>query len=287
MRTIALQGGQIDFTPDVPNALAATLKGNPSLQVVPTAATGGERIAVSCRMPPTDDVRVRQALSLAIDRNAVNQAAWGGFGIPATREVPPSIPQYYNSEPLSNYAYNPKAAQALLNSYMADKGLQQMPPITLESIPGVGLSNLYGPVITANLAALNWTVNFVTLDASTWVPKLSAPFGQHQIDNGFCSTNVPAQYIPNFFAYMSGAAKNYSDYSNPQMDTLIQQLLSASSVAETASVVLQLEVLVNTELPNIYLVWPQKIYGLSAKVQGFQPSGIAIDARMRNLWLKP
>ncbi len=170
---------------------------------------------------------------------------------------------------------------------MADKGLQQMPPITLESIPGVGLSNLYGQVDTANLAALNWTVNFVTLDASTWVPKLSAPFGQHQIDNGFCSTNVPAQYIPNFFAYMSGAAKNYSDYSNPQMDTLIQQLLSASSVAETASVVLQLEVLVNTELPNIYLVWPQKIYGLSAKVQGFQPSGIAIDARMRNLWLKP
>ena len=62
---------------------------------------------------PTDDVRVRQALAYAIDKQAIINDILKGTGVPATRPVPSVIDYAYNKN-VQTYAYDPDKAKQLL-----------------------------------------------------------------------------------------------------------------------------------------------------------------------------
>ncbi len=62
--------------------------------------------------PFFQDVRVRQAINHAIDRSSIIAAVGGGFGIPVTQIVHPSLPEYNPN--LEGFAFDPDGARALL-----------------------------------------------------------------------------------------------------------------------------------------------------------------------------
>ena len=80
------------------------------------------------KAPPFDDVRVRQAFCLSVDRQKLVDKVLKGGQSPAKSFTPPGtggfIPQY-------GFHYDPKKARKLLNSYLAEKGMEKLPPIEL------------------------------------------------------------------------------------------------------------------------------------------------------------
>ena len=74
---------------------------------------------------PFDDIRVRQAAQMAMDRHAWNQAMSGGEGFPYRGSlVPPThAASFQVPEDEFPYAYNPERAKALLEEYAAEKGI--------------------------------------------------------------------------------------------------------------------------------------------------------------------
>lgn len=98
-RIAALLSGSADVATSVDPTTAETVKANPALKVVPSPGGTALTFSMFTDAPPFNDVRIRQALKLVIDREAMVQTALLGFGVPGNdNPVPPTSPDAYRSD---------------------------------------------------------------------------------------------------------------------------------------------------------------------------------------------
>ena len=83
-RATAVRGGRADIAVSPPANLLASLKNDSSLNVVSVPSAQVEIIVLNTKKPPFDNVKVRRAVSLAIDRSAIIKSGLFGFAQPAT-----------------------------------------------------------------------------------------------------------------------------------------------------------------------------------------------------------
>jgi len=87
--------GEYGGDPDVLEALAKEV---PALKITSETDIGMEFLAFNNRRAPFSDPKFRAALSAAIDRNVLVQAAWNGFAVPSTSHVSPALPFWYAAD---------------------------------------------------------------------------------------------------------------------------------------------------------------------------------------------
>jgi oligopeptide transport system substrate-binding protein len=109
--------GALDWVPRTPNDLAEALRERPDHRIAPALVVYYYRVNVG--RPPLDDARVREALSLAIDRESLVRDVLRLGQLAATRVVPPGIPGY--EPPESALGFDPERARRLL----ADAGFPE------------------------------------------------------------------------------------------------------------------------------------------------------------------
>lgn len=111
-RILALQKGEVDAINFVPKSRVAELKADPNIEVLMFPSSFTNYLSLNDRRTPFDDKRVRQALSYAIDRDALIKAVNFGIGEPATGFRPRGS-LYYNDS-LPGWPYDLEKAKALL-----------------------------------------------------------------------------------------------------------------------------------------------------------------------------
>ncbi|WP_229872248.1 ABC transporter substrate-binding protein [Promicromonospora soli] len=115
----AVRAGDIDmaYNMQAPDLLSG-LEQDEDLQVVDGTSTGEVLLALNNAEPPFDDLRVRQAVMHAIDREAVLSTAWAGHGQLIGSMVPPTDPYYQDLT--DAYPYDPDRARELLGEAGAE-----------------------------------------------------------------------------------------------------------------------------------------------------------------------
>ncbi|HEV2908309.1 MAG TPA: peptide ABC transporter substrate-binding protein, partial [Candidatus Eremiobacteraceae bacterium] len=113
-QTLLTQVGshEIDFYFDAPEVQYALLKAIDGVRVTARPNQSFEHISFNCGRPPLDDVRVRQALSYAIDWNRLAQDVYLGLGLQGMADIAPSTWAYDPS--VKPYPFDPGRAKALL-----------------------------------------------------------------------------------------------------------------------------------------------------------------------------
>ena len=106
----ALAAGEIDFAGIQP-AHAAFVRRRPDLAVLDYPVIYPYGIVFNTRRPPFDDVRVRRAVALAVDRQEIVDGYLYGFGTVADGAVPPDVPGYLPGRPTPT---DPDSARRLL-----------------------------------------------------------------------------------------------------------------------------------------------------------------------------
>lgn len=95
----ALLGGQVDAITDLPAAQVSVAKANKSLAVLNSEVGGWLPLCMAIDMPPFDDVRVRQAMRLLVDRKGMVEQVLSGYGRIAKDLYAPFDPAYASDLP--------------------------------------------------------------------------------------------------------------------------------------------------------------------------------------------
>lgn len=113
-RCMALQSGEADISiADIPSENKAVIEGDDTLDTFEVDGTLGFFLIENYENPMLQDVKVRQALNYAIDRQAIVDSLLDGAGTPATGLMTPNTP-YVSQENSKGYTYNLDKAKGLL-----------------------------------------------------------------------------------------------------------------------------------------------------------------------------
>lgn len=193
-----------------------------------------------------ENVELRRAISLAINRDEVNEVAYSGTQSPATGVVPPQIPGA-TDDLCDHCRYDPDGAKAAFEAWQ-EAGNSLQGPVTLQ----VNAGSDHEPalqVMVDNLKAVGIDARF---DA---VPE--DDYGQLLQENcQLCRFNWVADYPtydnflqPMFFSGAIGAGPNFGRYSNPEFDRLLQEAIATIDDEERAEKFQQAEsILVNDDI---------------------------------------
>ena len=168
----AMLSGDLDILAGVsaPELLTA-FESDDRFEVLQGLTNGEVTLSLNGRRPPLDDVLVRQAVSHAIDRDAVVDLAYAGYGTPIGSFSTPLDPWYRDLTEV--YPYDPDRARELLT----EAGVEN---VTLEMVlPPVSYASRSGEIIASQLAEVGITVNITNVEWGVWLEDV---FTNHDFD---------------------------------------------------------------------------------------------------------
>jgi oligopeptide transport system substrate-binding protein len=205
--------------------------------------------------------QLRQAISMAIDREAVNQQIFGGTRPPADGLVAPNVPGRTENQCGDLCTYQPERARQLFEA----TGFQG--PIELTSNADAGNAEWMQATCVTITQALGRECNFVPVP--TFGEFRSAINGR-ELSRLF-RTGWVADYpsIENFLnpMYRTGAASNDGEYSNPAVDALLARADAAPSVEESNSLYQEAERMIIQDMPAIPVYFQSFQAGWSERLQ--------------------
>ncbi|GAA3221394.1 ABC transporter substrate-binding protein [Pseudonocardia petroleophila] len=211
-----------------------------------TTYLGMNTIAFPIYDPKYADPRVRVALSMAIDRQAVSDQVYDGLRDPAAGIVPPGLDGYVDGQCGENCTYNPDRAKQLL----AEAGFTG--PIELTSnADGAGNQEVFQAFCISITNATGLECNFVPVPTfAEFRTTINAREATTPFRTGW-SADYPS--IENFLnpLYRTGASANDGEYSNPQVDALLAQGDAAPSPDAAFGFYQEAERLILQDMPTI------------------------------------
>jgi peptide/nickel transport system substrate-binding protein len=233
--------------------------------------------APNFRLPIFQDVRVRQAMALAVNRREMLQALYQGLGTVAQSPIHPSLWQY--DKDLKGYGYDPARAKQLLAEagwtagtdgilqksgqrfkvkygFLAGKDYQNQALLIQQYLRAVGIDvdvqaiergDFFGRYFTAGGA--------IELVGIAWFNLLFPP--QSELEDNFKSTGSGAKVI---------------GYNNAEMDRLLDQAILTRDRARQRALYAQIQQLVIDDVPHVLTVRPDVIWGVRKRFT--LPAGI-------------
>lgn len=162
----AMMAGDVDAFPNFPAPEnLAQFEADPRFQVIVGSTEGETILAMNNAREPFDDVRVRQAVAHAIDRQAVIDGAMFGFGVPIGSHFAPQNPAYEDLTGLS--AFDPEKSKALL----AEAGLADGFETTL-ALPPPSYARRGGEIVASQLRAVGIEAEIVNMEWAQWLEQV-------------------------------------------------------------------------------------------------------------------
>lgn len=214
---------------------------------------------------PFDDVRVRQAINYAIDRDAMAGALLQGTGAPATQYIPPSDPGY--GEELTGFNYDPEKAKKLLTEAGYPDGFK----VNL-SFPTSGSGNMIPIPMNETLQRDLEKVGIkVELQPIEWGAMLG-DFFTGKIPGGAEAMNISLGYVlPSLWStwFHSKSTINVGKFNSPKVDGLLDSISSEFDATKQADLYKQLDTALVEESPWLVVVNDLNPRVLAKNVNGF------------------
>ena len=164
--TTSLRTGQLDLVRDIPTQLLPLLEKEPGLVHSVKNAYSFDWLALNAAKPPFNDVRVRQAINMAIDRDALAVAVYGKGAKGSTAQIA-TANSFHHPKKLPTFVYDPEKAKKLL----ADAGQSNL-KFTLASSTVKPQLGQEATVIQAQLAKIGVTVTLQAMEHQAWLANV-------------------------------------------------------------------------------------------------------------------
>jgi peptide/nickel transport system substrate-binding protein len=240
-RLAQLRSGQLDFADGLSPSSIPQLSGRAKATVVPVF--GNYFIAPNVRKPPLNDRRVRQAISLSLDRGRMNQVVFAGKGRIARGFFAPTSQWYQATVPSGP---NVAAAKRLLAGTACENGCS----LTFTLLSGIEWVLQVATVAQQNLKAIGIDAKIEQLDSSVAYSRLFAGDFEITVSGIFDYTDFPDVTAGLALLSDSPLKALYSGYQSAAMDGAVKLALSRSGKAQRAAIA-RVNALFGQDLPLI------------------------------------
>ncbi len=196
---------------------------------------------------PFDDVRVRQALCYAVDKKAVIDLAFDGYGIPLGTSMFPSFSKYYDESLTDYYGFDQAKAKELLTEAGYPDGFEMTITVPSNYTPHVNTAT----VLVELLREVGIKATVVPVDWSTWLEEVYGNRKFQSTVTGLTSDNMTARKLLERFG--SEVGNNFTNYSNAEYDEILEKALRATDDAEQTELYRALERNLTENAANVYL----------------------------------
>ena len=260
-------------------AFAAAIQ--PNTKLIYTESPANPTLSLNNRLPPLDDVRVRQALAYALDREKLVNIFWRDSGLLAAGALPPGLPGYGGAtEPLP---FDPARARALL----AEAGYADPADLGALTYYTAGYDTVGGlvtAVITLWQETLGINIEPVLIDPYTYNEQLYAGDIGHFFASGWCADYPDPQNFLDIL-YHSGSGQNLSGYANAQVDDLLEQARVERDTAARLALYAQVEQQLVADVPVIFLAHGVTAVLVKPRVQNYVLTPLGV-AQWDQVWLE-
>jgi peptide/nickel transport system substrate-binding protein len=249
----ALLAGDIDGTNNFATDALAVFEGNPQFKVLVGTTEGETILSTNNKKPPFDNLKVRQAMAHALDRQAIIDGTTNGYGTPIGAPFAPHNPYYVDLT--ATYPHDVAAAKALL----AEAGLPDGFSATLK-LPPVAYARTSGQIIASQFAEVGIKLELINVEWAQW------------LEDVYTNKDFDLTIVSHVEPFDIGNYANpdyYFGYDNPEFQALIDKLNGTTDEAARKELAIEAQTILANDAVNGYLfelaqtgVWNAKLEGM-------------------------
>ncbi|GJH42087.1 ABC transporter substrate-binding protein [Pasteurella canis] len=268
VRYAKLQKGECHAAPYPNPADIAKLKADPNINLLTKPGLNVGYLNFNVKKAPFDNVKVRQALNYAVNKEAIIESVYQGAGQVAKNPIPPTMWSY--NDDVKDYEYNPEKAKALLKEAGFENGFET----DLWAMP---VSRPYNPNARrmAELVQADWEkvgvkTKIVSYEWGEYLKRMRA--GDHQTgmmgwtgDNGdpdnFLNTLLSCAAVE--------SGSNYAKFCHPEFNDLVTKAAQVTDPAERTAIYKQAQVVFKEQAPWITIAHSTTYFPVRKEATGY------------------
>jgi len=261
-RVAGLRSGTIDFA-ELDDVAYSLLENDDGVAVHSLQGFSNRCAFINCEREPFTDVRVRQAISKALDRQEMIDKLAGGYG-QLTGTLSTGWAEYYIPVDELPYDVDIEGAKALL----AEAGFPNGFDCTILTLTPLPYSQI-PTVMQAQLAKAGINAEILVLETGTWLDKI------HEFDYDIHVNGYRFNYDPDAILgrnFVCGSEANFGVWCNEEYDQLRLEAVATSDVAKRKEIYHRMQKMILEEVPILSLWVGYDFYGTSKRLKGFEPS---------------
>jgi len=268
---MALRAGDVDVLVEVTPEIATSLQNDPNFTVLSGPQELVQIVAINKTRSPFSDLRVRQAMAMAVDRAQLIELVAQGFSSPVGSHIAPGAPFYADMTWV--YPHDPGKARELLAEAGYENGFTAM--LTLPANYSFHVRT--GEVLAAQFAQIGIRVNLELVDWPTWLERV---YGQGDFD--LTVIGHVGRVDPALTLYFYGPDR--PDYyfrrgwENSELNELLKRGATIAAPEIRQSIYTVAQYIIAKEVVNIFLQVPHRILVHRRNVSGLKvPSLYVLD----------
>ena len=258
---LALKGGTIDMCVRVSSTQASQLTSN--FNIHEGSMNLVQALYINNAVKPFDDVRVRQAMCYATDKQEIIDLAFEGKGSPLGSSMFPAFGKYYIPELTDKYTKDLSKARELLEEAGYPDGFDMTITVPSNYQPHVDAAQ----VIVEQLKAVGIRASIQLVEWNTWLSDVYAGRKYETTVIGVDASSLTADALLERF--YSQAADNFTNFSDPEYDKLYEESQVTLDDARRTELFKQMETILSDRAANVYIQDMAEFVPLKKQLDGY------------------
>lgn len=246
-----------------------------------TSSLAVNHFPLNNKNPKLSDKRVRQAMMWAIDRQTVIDEIFSGTAVIATANLSPAMGIYYNPD-VTQYSYDPEKAAALLDEAgwtLGSDGVREKDgeklSFTCTTITGDQTRRPEAELVQQYLKEVGIDMQLEEAPVATILEKMrNAEMDASLYNWTYGGTSVDPD---DGGTLRSDGASNFSHYSNPRVDELLDQGLRSADPEERAVAYREIQAIVAEDVPFIFMMYWNWYSVFNKRIKGLPEEVLSAD----------
>ena len=256
-----LKGGSIDIYPYLTDSQANELEG--SMQVIAAPSNVVQALFLNNADDTLKDVRVRQAICYALDKDSVNEFVFGGNGAIVSAAMLPTMQSYYVD---LNDVYGTGANIEKAKELLTEAGFPDGIDFEIKVPSNYEVHVQTAEVVAEQLNAANIHTTIVPVEWETWLSDVYNG-RQYQGTISGITTDLTPGYLLNRF--QTESSKNFINYANPAFDETYAKAAASLDLSEKADYYKELQRLMAEDAGTAFLSVPPITVAIKPELSGY------------------